>query len=288
MTYTIPLTHIGKNDALSAGGKGANLGELTTAGFPVPPGFVLTTAAYEAFVSENGLQQQVLDLASRVSVDDPRQAEEVSPAIEDLFLGAEMPQDIRADLLAAYTDLTRSGEIPVAVRSSATAEDLPTASFAGQQDTYLNIRGESALLDAVKKCWASLIRSPEEFDKMIPDTILVCTTATPAWTPLFAQAKGLVTDIGGALAHGSIVAREYGIPAVMGTGVATQRIEDGQRILVDGDAGAVTLLDEVDVTVMTQADKTAQRKFPAKKFALAVGLGVGLAVWRKKGVDGGS
>lgn len=156
MTYTIPLTHIGKNDALSAGGKGANLGELTTAGFPVPPGFVLTTAAYEVFVSENGLQQQVLDLASRVSVDDPRQAEEVSPAIEDLFLGAEIPEDIRADLLAAYTDLTRGGEIPVAVRSSATAEDLPTASFAGQQDTYLNIRGESALLDAVKKCWASL------------------------------------------------------------------------------------------------------------------------------------
>ena len=72
---------------------------------------------------------------------------------------------------------------------------------------------------------ASVISSPKDFDKMAPDSILVCTTTTPAWTPLFAQAKGLVTDIGGALAHGSIVAREYGIPAVMGTGVATQRIE---------------------------------------------------------------
>jgi pyruvate,water dikinase len=92
---------------------------------------------------------------------------------------------------------------------------------------------------------ASVIRSPEDFEEMTPDSILVCTTTTPAWTPLFAQAKGLVTDIGGALAHGSIVAREYGIPAVMGTGVATQRIENGQLIQVDGYHGTVKLVDEV-------------------------------------------
>ena len=67
-----------------------------------------------------------------------------------------MPEAIRLDLLAAYSELVTGGEVPVAVRSSATAEDLPTASFAGQQDTYLNIQGEDALLDAVKKCWASL------------------------------------------------------------------------------------------------------------------------------------
>ena len=90
---------------------------------------------------------------------------------------------------------------------------------------------------------ASIIRSPEEFDKMTPDTILVCTTTTPAWTPLFAQAKGLVTDIGGILAHGSIVAREYGIPAVLGTGSATRRIKSGQRITVDGDTGTVTIVE---------------------------------------------
>jgi len=94
---------------------------------------------------------------------------------------------------------------------------------------------------------ASIISSPEDFHKMAPDSILVCPTTTPAWTPLFAQAKGLVTDIGGALAHGSIVAREYSIPAVMGTGAATQRIENGQLIRVDGDRGTVTLLDKVDM-----------------------------------------
>jgi pyruvate,water dikinase len=88
---------------------------------------------------------------------------------------------------------------------------------------------------------ASVILSPADFAQMEPGTILVCPTTTPAWTPLFAQARGLVTDIGGILAHGSIVAREYGIPAVMGTGNATQRIANSQQITVDGSAGTVDL-----------------------------------------------
>ena len=89
---------------------------------------------------------------------------------------------------------------------------------------------------------ASVILSPADFDKMEPGTILVCPTTTPAWTPLFAQASGLVTDIGGVLAHGSIVAREFGIPAVMGTGNATQRIASGKQVIVDGDTGTVTIV----------------------------------------------
>jgi pyruvate,water dikinase len=91
---------------------------------------------------------------------------------------------------------------------------------------------------------ASVIMSPADFADMRPDTILVCPTTTPAWTPLFSQASALVTDIGGILAHGSIVAREYGIPAVMGTGNITRRIVTGQRIAVDGEAGTVTILDD--------------------------------------------
>ena len=90
---------------------------------------------------------------------------------------------------------------------------------------------------------ATVIMSPADFESMKPGTILVCPTTTPAWTPLFSQALGLVTDIGGILAHGSIVAREYGIPAVMGTGNITQRIVTGQRIAVDGEAGTVTILE---------------------------------------------
>src|SRR5829696_3875632 len=88
---------------------------------------------------------------------------------------------------------------------------------------------------------ASVIRSPEDFSRMEPGTILVCPTTTPAWTPLFSQARGLVTDVGGVLAHGSIVAREYDIPAVLGTGDASQRIRHGQRVTVDGNRGLVLL-----------------------------------------------
>ena len=91
---------------------------------------------------------------------------------------------------------------------------------------------------------ASLIMSPADFGRMEPGTILVCPMTTPAWTQLFSQAKGLVTDIGGILTHGSIVAREYNIPAVLGLGIATQKISHGQMITVDGDAGTVSLLDD--------------------------------------------
>jgi pyruvate,water dikinase len=130
---------------------------------------------------------------------------------------------------------------------------------------------------------ASVIRSPDEFDQMTPDTILVCPTTTPAWTPLFSQAAGLVTDIGGALAHGSIVAREYGIPAVMGTGAATQRIRPGQIIRVDGDGGAVTLVDEVDTDAGADVDmaKQGRPRHTLALIALAAGA-VGLLFWWRR------
>jgi pyruvate,water dikinase len=86
-----------------------------------------------------------------------------------------------------------------------------------------------------------VIHGPEEFDLMKAGDILVAKITTPAWTPLFALASGIVTDVGGPLSHSSIVAREYGVPAVLGTGVATQRIRTGQHITVDGDGGVVTL-----------------------------------------------
>jgi pyruvate,water dikinase len=90
---------------------------------------------------------------------------------------------------------------------------------------------------------ARVLHGPEDFDQMEPGDILVADITTPAWTPLFALASGIVTNVGGPLSHGSIVAREYGIPAVLGTGVATKRIESGQRVTVDGSAGTVSLLD---------------------------------------------
>ena len=153
MTYTRSFQQLEKGDISLAGGKGANLGEMTTAGFPVPAGFVLTTEAYDAFVREHGLQEEIFRAASKVNADDPQAGEEASEEIQDLFLNAEISQEMADALLSAHAELEADA---VAVRSSATAEDLPDASFAGQQETYLNVRGKEELLDAVRRCWASL------------------------------------------------------------------------------------------------------------------------------------
>lgn len=155
MTYTVPFANLNKNSP-TAGGKGANLGEMTNAGFPIPAGFVLATAAYDAFVNEYKLQAQIVELAHTVSTDDPQSSEMASAKIQALFAQHEIADELAAEITTAYNQLTQNGNTAVAVRSSATAEDLPDASFAGQQDTFLNIQNEAALLDAVKKCWASL------------------------------------------------------------------------------------------------------------------------------------
>ena len=136
-----------------AGGKGANLAELTRAGFAVPTGFIITTWAYCLFVEANQLQSRILALAKNIPSDDPAALDNASADIRALFKHGVIPE-VAADITRAYHQLT--AQLPVAVRSSATAEDLPGMAFAGQQDTYLNVVGEDAVLDAVKKCWGSL------------------------------------------------------------------------------------------------------------------------------------
>jgi pyruvate,water dikinase len=135
------------------GGKGANLARLTRAGFPVPGGFLVTTDAYHEFVAANKLTEPILAAAATARPEDPASLDAASAAIQAHFQAGTLPPELAAALVAAYRAL---GAPPVAVRSSATAEDLPDMSFAGQQDTYLNIVGEQAVLDAVVRCWASL------------------------------------------------------------------------------------------------------------------------------------
>ncbi len=156
MTHTAWFDEIRKDDIALAGGKGANLGELSHAGLPVPPGFVLTTTAYDAFVEANRIGDTIVGRASVSRADDPAGFEEVAEGIHALFSGGKVPGEMADEIRAAYQELGEGGQTPVAVRSSATAEDLPGMSFAGQQDTYLNVRGAEALLDGVKNCWASL------------------------------------------------------------------------------------------------------------------------------------
>jgi phosphoenolpyruvate synthase/pyruvate phosphate dikinase len=156
MTHTAWFDEIRKDDIALAGGKGANLGELSHAGLPVPPGFVVTTPAYDAFVEANGIGDAIVGRALETRVDDPAGFEEVAEEIRALFSGGKVPEAIADEVRAAYQELGEDGESPVARSESATAEDLPGMSFAGQQETYLNVRGAEALLDGVKNCWASL------------------------------------------------------------------------------------------------------------------------------------
>jgi phosphohistidine swiveling domain-containing protein len=137
------------------GGKGASLARLAAVGLPVPPGFHITTAAYRYFVTENGLQEQILATVSAVTADQPTSLEEASRKIGRMFAQGSMPAEIATAIRQAYVALG-GDDLSVAVRSSATAEDLPELSFAGQQETYLNMRGEAMVLDAIKRCWASL------------------------------------------------------------------------------------------------------------------------------------
>ncbi|MCC7165541.1 MAG: phosphoenolpyruvate synthase [Anaerolineae bacterium] len=143
------------NAALAlAGGKGANLAILTRAGFPVPPGFIVTTDAYSEFVRANDLHGRILARINVINPQDHAALETASAEIHAWFNSARISAALSAAILDGYMRLINTQ--PVAVRSSATAEDLPGLSFAGQHDTFLNVIGSKALLDAVKKCWASL------------------------------------------------------------------------------------------------------------------------------------
>jgi phosphohistidine swiveling domain-containing protein len=137
-----------------AGGKGASLARLVRAGFRVPPGFHVTTNAYLDFAGRGGLRESVLAAMSAVDVSDAATFDAAAACIGDLFAGQPVPAPTAAAIAGAYASL--GDEVPVAVRSSATVEDLPGMSAAGQHDTYLNVRGEAAVFDAVKRCWASL------------------------------------------------------------------------------------------------------------------------------------
>ena len=149
------LEEIKKEDIISVGGKGASLGEMTSLGLPVPKAFVVTAQAFRKFLIEKGIEDTIFRRLERLDVDDNDALESVSREVQDIVLSVDIPDHIKEDIIDAYARMGANGEV-VAVRSSATAEDLPEASFAGQQETFLNVLGDDDLLEAVQRCWASL------------------------------------------------------------------------------------------------------------------------------------
>jgi pyruvate,water dikinase len=162
MEFVKFFEELGKDDVDVAGGKGANLGELTQAGISVPPGFVVTAATYKKFIEETGISDEIMDILNALDVNQNKELQEASRRIKKIIINTPMAIETRRIITEAYNALcVRIGveDVFVAVRSSATAEDLPEASFAGQQDTYLNIIGEEDVLKYVQKCWASLFEA---------------------------------------------------------------------------------------------------------------------------------
>jgi len=152
--YVMYFNEIDRTNLPEVGGKGANLGEMSKAGFPIPPGFCITTSAYRDFIAASHEMDRLLDLLDKLKPDQSDEISKLGKLIRDHLLTVPIPQAIKSSILDAWK--TVGEEQAYAVRSSATAEDLPTASFAGQQETYLNVKGADQLLQAVRKCWSSL------------------------------------------------------------------------------------------------------------------------------------
>ncbi|MEM3454955.1 MAG: phosphoenolpyruvate synthase [Candidatus Micrarchaeia archaeon] len=159
MKHIYWFEELNKNSLSIAGGKGANLGEMISAGFPIPPGFVVSADSYYEYIKKYGIDKLIIETLENLDVEDTAKLNEASKKISNAILSYEMPEEIANQIIEAYSQLknrTGSKIEYVAVRSSATAEDVPSASFAGQQASFLNIYGDQALIDAVKRCWASL------------------------------------------------------------------------------------------------------------------------------------
>ncbi len=159
MEYTLDFEEVDRASIPVVGGKNASLGEMIQAGIRVPPGFAVTTWAYLDFLQKAGLQDRVLSLLEGLDPEDVAALERVSEEVRQIITSNPIPGEILETIKSAYEALCKRSQqdnMPVAVRSSATAEDLPTASFAGQQDTYLWIKGADEVLQKVQSCWASL------------------------------------------------------------------------------------------------------------------------------------
>jgi pyruvate, water dikinase len=165
MSYVVWFKNLNKDSIPEAGGKGANLGEMFNAGLPIPDGFAVTAQTYKEFIEKTGIKNQIQDKLKDLNVDDTETLQRVAKEVQKIITDSEIPEEMKEEIIDNYEllgdnkeahDLIEAKEVFVAVRSSATAEDLPEASFAGQQATYLNIKGKNRVIKAVRACWASL------------------------------------------------------------------------------------------------------------------------------------
>lgn len=276
------------------GGKCASLVNLTAAGMPVPPGFAVNTAAYTAFVEMTGLADDIDRLLSGLDAEDVASVDEVSAKIREAFLSREVPETIAAEFDRAYAALQArfSEEQPVAVRSSATAEDLPDASFAGQQDTYLWLRGRDAVAEHVRHCWASLYTSRAIVYRLandIPDEGLSMAVAVQKMVDARAAGVAMTVDpsngdrstividaawgLGESVVSGTVTPDNLHVDKVLLT-ISEEQIGDkhiemvpdaaSQSVIereVDAERRSIRCLSDAEVTAVAAIAKRAEKHF---------------------------
>ncbi len=252
--YTLPFDAITAADLPLVGGKGANLGELARAGLPVPPGFCVTTAAYRRFLEASGQTNRLYALLDDIRPDDIEHARQLAQQVRESLLRTPLPDDVAQAILSAWRAL--GSEHPYAVRSSATAEDLPDASFAGQQETYLNVQGEEALLETVHRAWVSLFtdrailyRLQQGFDhrrvalavvvqRMIPaDKSGVLFTADPVSGHRYTMVINASFGLGEAIVSGLVTPDTYRLDKRTGRVVRREIAEKTLAILPQPEGG---------------------------------------------------
>lgn len=185
--YILNFSQIRKEDVAQVGGKGANLGEMASFNMPVPPGFVIAASAYRDFLTANELEPAIKKILTGLNVDDPGKLAPAAKEVQKLIRKSPVPTDLAHTIMKAYNKLGRN--LPVAVRSSATSEDSKEASFAGQNETFLNVVGDATLVDKVRDCWASLFearsifyRVQNHFDHFTSYIAVVVQTMIPSET----------------------------------------------------------------------------------------------------------
>ncbi|MCL6549042.1 MAG: phosphoenolpyruvate synthase, partial [Alicyclobacillus sp.] len=287
--WVLPFVDIDASSLPRVGGKGANLGVLARAGFPVPPGFCVTTDAYEAFLDQSREMAAWFERLAGVRPEEVDGLREAGEGVRAHLLGLPVPPAVAEAVAAAWAALGEDGAY--AVRSSATAEDLPGASFAGQQDTYLNVRGLGAILDAVRRCWVSLFtdraiayRAKNGFDHrsvriavvvqemVFPEVSGILFTADPVMGNRRIVSIDASYGLGEALVSGRVTGDQY---QVRGGEIVSRRIArkavaalaqpEGGVVLreVPSDAGAAQALPDERILELAELGRRIEQHYGA-------------------------
>ena len=252
---------VSKRDIPLVGGKGANLGEMLKAGIPVPPGFIVSAAAYFDFVEKTALKAKLKTELKNLDVHDSKKLKRASQRIQAAILAAKMPEKTAREIKEAYLKLSGTHDEPVAVRSSATAEDLPEASFAGQMRTFLNVKGARELLKAVQGCWASLFtpraifyREEKGFDHF------KIGIAVPVQKMVESEVSGVLFTVDPLTSNPNLIAIEaaYGLGEMVVAGKVTP-----DQYLVDKES--LKIVDKKIVRQDFQLTRWGRKKVPLRK-----------------------